>query len=157
MTVESRITVVVLTSGISRRLGRDKTAVPFHGETLINRVMRRASAAAGSADVVTVIANDERKDPIPADIPHRLVVDAYPGSGTLGGIYTGLEAALVAACDMPFLSAPLLRYMTGLRDGVEAVVPGIGERPEDLAEAIEIAARERNQSGCLAGAPTRRG
>ena len=213
--------MVILAGGISRRLGRDKAAETFHGETLIRRVMRRASAAVGSADVVVVIADDGQRSRTPADIPHRLVLDALPGSGTLGGIYTGLQAArnewaLVVACDMPFLSAPLLRYMTGLRDGVDAVVPTIGgrpepthalysrrcipaisqrlqagqlkaagfldlvrvryvdedearrfdpellsffnvNRPEDLARAVEIAAQERDQSGCLAGTPTRRG
>ena len=194
---------------------------PFGNETLLRRVMRRASAATGSADVVAVIANDEQKDRTPPDIPHRLAVDAFPGYGTLGGIYTGLQAArnewaLVVACDMPFLSAPLLGYMAGLREAVDAVVPVIGNRPEpthalysrqcipaiserlqtgqlkaagflesvrvryvgedearrfdpellsffnvnrpeDLARAVEIAAQERDQSGCLAGTPTRRG
>ncbi len=221
MLEHSDISVVILAGGISRRLGRDKAVEPFQGETLIHRVMRRASAAVGSTDVVMVIADHGQKDRTPPDIPHRLVIDALPGSGTLGGIYTGLEAArnewvLVVACDMPFLSEPLLRYMTGLRDGVDAVVPIIdgrpepthalysrrcipaislrlqagqlkasgfldsvrvryvdeGEarrfdpellsffnvnRPEDLARAIEIAAHERFQSGCLAGTPTRRG
>lgn len=215
------ISAVILAGGISRRLGRDKAAEPFGDETLLHRVVRRASESVDSNDVVIVVANTGQSERAPADIPHRLVLDALPGSGTLGGIYTGLEAArnewaLVVACDLPFLSAPLLRYMTGLRDGVDAVVPVIGgrpepthalysrlclpaisqqlqagqlkaagfldlvrvryvdedearrfdpellsffnvNRPEDLARAIEIAGRERNQSGCLAGTPTRRG
>ena len=221
MVEHSDISVVILAGGISRRLGRDKAAEPFGDETLLHRVVRRASEAVGSNDVVIVVADTSQSERAPADIPHRLVLDALPGSGTLGGIYTGLEAArnewaLVVACDMPFLSAPLLRYMTGLRDGVDAVAPVIDgrpepthalysrlcipaisqrlqagrlkaagfldlvrvryvdedearrfdpellsffnvNRPEDLAQAIEIAGRERNQSGCLAGTPTRRG
>lgn len=215
------ITPAILAGGVSRRLGRDKAVEPFGDETLLRRVMRRASAAAGSSDVVVVIADDGQKDRTPADIPHRLVLDAFPGSGTLGGIYTGLQAArnewaLVVACDMPFISAPLLRYMIGLRNDFNAVVPIIGERPEpthalysrqclpaisqrlqagqlkaagfldlvrvryvdesearrfdpellsffnvnrpeDLARAVKIAAHERDQSGCFAGTPTRRG
>ncbi len=221
MVEHSDISVVILAGGTSRRLGRDKAAEPFGDETLLHRVVRRASAAVGSYDVVIVVANTGQSERAPADIPHRLVLDALPGSGTLGGIHTGLQAArnewaLVVACDMPFLSAPLLRYMTGLQDGVDVVVPIIdgrpepthalysrrcipaisqrlqagqlkasgfldsvrvryvdeGEarrfdpellsffnvnRPEDLARAIEIAAQERDQSGCLAGTPTRRG
>ena len=221
MVERSDISVVILAGGISRRLGRDKAAEPFGYETLLHRVVRRASESVGSNDVVIVVANTGQSERAPADIPHRLALDALPGSGTLGGIYTGLEAArnewaLVVACDMPFLSEPLLRYMTGLRDGVDAVVPVIGgrpepthalysrrclpaisqrlqagqlkaagfldlvrvryvdgdeargfdpellsffnvNRPEDLARALEIAGRERNQSGCLAGTPTRRG
>ncbi|MYC32707.1 MAG: molybdenum cofactor guanylyltransferase [Chloroflexi bacterium] len=221
MVEHTEISVVILAGGTSRRLGRDKAAEPFGHETLLHRVARRASAAVGSNDVVIVLANTGQSERAPADIPHRLALDALPGSGTLGGIYTGLEAArnewaLVVACDMPFLSAPLLGYMAGLREAVDAVVPvtggrpepthalysrrclpaisqrlqagqlkaagfldlvrvryvGEGEarcfdpellsffnvnRPEDLAQAIEIAARKRNQSGCFAGTPTRRG
>ena len=221
MVEHSNISVVILAGGISRRLGRDKAAEPFGDETLLHRVARRASESVGSNDVVIVVANTGQSERAPADIPHRLALDALPGSGTLGGIYTGLEAArnewtLVVACDLPFLSAPLLGYMAGLRKGVDAVVPAIGgraepthalysrrclpvilqrlragqlkaagfldlarvryvnedearrfdpellsffnvNRPEDLARAIEIAAREQHQSGCLAGTPMRRG
>ena len=129
------ITIIILAGGISRRLGRDKAAEPFGDETLLRRVVRRASESVGSNDVVIVVANTGQSERAPADIPHRLVLDALPGSGTLGGTYTGLEAArsewaLVVACDLPFLSAPLLHYMTGLRDGVDAVVPVIDGRPE---------------------------
>ena len=221
MVKHSHISVVILAGGTSRRLGRDKAVEPFGDETLLRRVAGRASEAVGKGDVVIVVAEEGQAERTPADIPHRVVVDSLPGSGTLGGIYTGLEAArnewaLVVACDMPFLSEPLLRYMTGLRDGVDAVVPIIDGRPEpthalysrrcipaisqrlqagqlkaagfldlvrvryvderearrfdpellsffnvnhpdDLARAIDIAAHERNQSGCLAGTPTRRG
>lgn len=221
MVEHTEISVVILAGGISRRLGRDKAAEPFGHETMLRRVVRRASESVGSNDVVIVVANIGQSERAPADIPHRLMLDSFPGSGTLGGIYTGLEAArnewaLVVACDLPFLSAPLLGYMAGLREAVDGVVPVTGGRPEpthalysqrcipaiserlqagqlkaagfldlvrvryvdegearrfdpellsffninhpeDLAQAIEIAARRRNHSGCLAGTPTRRG
>ena len=221
MVEHSEISVVILAGGTSRRLGRDKAAEPFGDETLLHRVVRRATESVGSNNIVIVVAYEGQAERAPADIPHHLVLDTFPGSGTLGGIYAGLEAArnewaLVVACDMPFLSAPLLGYMAGLREAVDAVVPVTGERPEpthalysrrcipaisqrlqagqlkaagfldlvrvryvdesearrfdpdllsffnvnhpdDLARAVEIAAREQNQSGCLAGTPTRRG
>ena len=221
MVEHTEISVVILAGGTSRRLGRDKAAEPFGHETLLRRVVRRASESVGSNDVIIVVANIGQSERAPADIPHRLVLDAFRGTGTLGGIYTGLEAArnewaLVVACDMPFLSAPLLGYMARLREAVDAVVPVTGgrpepthalysrrclpaisqrlqagqlkaagfldlvrvryvdesearrfdpalltffnvNRPEDLAQAVEIAAQERDQSGCLAGTPTRRG
>ena len=215
------ITVIVLAGGQSRRLGRDKAVVPFGGEPLIRRVIRWAGDAVGGNEVIVVTGGVARGGELPLDAEHRVVVDLLPGRGTLGGIYTGLatarnEWALVVACDMPFLSAPLLRYMTMLREGVDAVVPAIGgraepthalysrrclpailqrlqagqlkaagfldlvrvryvnedearrfdpellsffnvNRPEDLARAVNLAACEQNQSGCLAGTPTRRG
>ena len=129
------ITAVVLAGGLSRRLGRDKAVEPFDGEPLIRRVIQRAVNAVGAGDVVVVVANSERAAALPLDAGHRTAVDVFPDCGSLGGIYTGLTAArtnwvLVTACDMPFLSAPLLEHMAGLRDGVDAVVPEIEGRPE---------------------------
>ena len=69
------------------------------------------------------------------DDDHLVAVDVFPDCGSLGGIYTGLNASptqwsLVAACDMPFLSAPLLSHLASLRDGFDAVVPVVDGRPE---------------------------
>lgn len=221
MTRGSDISLVVLAGGVSSRLGRDKALETLGGETLLRRLVRRASEAVGSDDLVIVVADGGQSERAPKDLRHRVVVDALSGMGTLGGIYTGIEAArnkwaLVVACDMPFLSPPLIAYMTGLRDGVDAVVPVVSgrpepthalyswrcipaiaerleagrlkasgfldsvsvryvaedearrfdpellsffnvNRPEDLRRALEIAASEQDQRGCLAGTPTRRG
>ena len=128
-------TAVILAGGQSRRLGRDKAVEPFGGEPLIRRVIRRASEAVGASEVVVVVADADRAAALPLDSAHRAAVDVFPDCGSLGGIYTGLDAArtewaLVVACDMPFLSAPLLERMAGLRDGVDAVVPVVGGFPE---------------------------
>jgi molybdopterin-guanine dinucleotide biosynthesis protein A len=61
----------------------------------------------------------------------------YPQRGSLGGLYTALHSShtdytLCVACDMPFLSVDLLRYMLGLRSGVDSVVPYIAGNYESL-------------------------
>ncbi len=132
---KTAITAVILAGGRSRRLGRDKAVEPFAGEPLIRRIIRRASEAVSARHVVVVVADSERAAALPLDGDHLTAVDVFPDCGSLGGIYTGLDAspaewALVTACDMPFLSAPLLAHMAGLRDGVDAVVPVIDGRPE---------------------------
>ena len=132
---KSAITAVILAGGRSRRLGRDKAVEPFDGEPLIRRVIRRASEAVSARKVVVVVADPERAAALPLDDHHCTAVDIFPDCGSLGGIYTGLNAAttewsLVTACDMPFLSAPLLAHMAGLRDGADAVVPVVDGRPE---------------------------
>ena len=132
---KSAITAVILAGGQSRRLGRDKAVEPFDGEPLIRRVIRRASEAASAQQVVVVVAEPQRAAALPLDEEHLTAIDVFPDCGSLGGIYTGLDASttewsLVTACDMPFLSAPLLAHMAGLRDDVDAVVPVVDGRPE---------------------------
>lgn len=132
---KSPITAVILAGGQSRRLGRDKAVEPFDGEPLIRRVIRRACEGVSAREVVVVVADPARADALPLGVNHRTAVDVFPDCGSLGGIYTGLDAAptdwcLVTACDMPFLSAPLLAHMAGLREGVDAVVPMVEGRPE---------------------------
>ena len=129
------VTAVILAGGQSRRLGRDKAVEPFAGEPLIRRVIRLASEAISASRVVVVVADPARAAALPLDADHLTAVDVFPDCGSLGGIYTGLNASstewsLVTACDMPFLSAPLLAHMAGLRDGVDAVVPVVDGRPE---------------------------
>lgn len=133
--VNSDVTAVILAGGQSRRLGRDKAVEPFAGEPLIRRVIRRASEAVAARHVVVVVADTARAAALPLDDHHVTAVDVFPNCGSLGGIYTGLDAAptewsLVTACDMPFLSADLLAHMAGLRDGADAVVPIVDGRPE---------------------------
>ena len=129
------ITAVILAGGRSRRLGRDKAVEPFDGEPLIRRVIRRASEAVSAQQVVVVVADPVRAAALPLDADHRVAVDVFPDCGSLGGIYTGLDASitqwsLVTACDMPFLSTPLLARLVELRHGVDAVVPVVDGRPE---------------------------
>ena len=116
-------------------MGRDKAVEPFDGEPLIRRVIRRATEAVSARHVVVVVADTDRAAALPLDADHETAVDVFPDCGSLGGIYTGLNASttewsLVTACDMPFLSAPLLSHLAGLRDGVDAVVPVVDGRPE---------------------------
>jgi molybdopterin-guanine dinucleotide biosynthesis protein A len=135
MVNSSDITAVILAGGQSRRLGRDKAVEPFGGEPLIRRVIGRVERAVRPSGVVVVVADAERGEALPLGDEHRTAVDVFPDCGSLGGIYTGLDAAasdwsLVVACDMPFLAAPLLAHLVGLRGGWDAVVPVVEGRPE---------------------------
>ena len=105
------LSAAILAGGLSRRMGIDKAMIRLvpGGPTLIERVVAAVGAV---ADEVSLVANDDRL----AFLGLPIVPDAYPGAGPLGGIYSGVAAAryehcLVVACDMPFLSVPLLRAM----------------------------------------------
>lgn len=132
------VSAVVLAGGLSRRLGRDKAVEPLAGEPLIRRVLSRVAQV---TDETVVVVNDAaRASELPLDKDVVVAVDRYPGAGSLGGIFTGLEAArsdwaLVVACDMPFLNVPLLRRILSLRSGRDAVVPVIEGRPEPIHAA----------------------
>ncbi len=63
-------------------------------------------------EVLVVIAQDSEPLEVPGCRVHR---DLIPGCGSLGGLYTGLEAAsfarvFVVACDMPFLQGGMIRF-----------------------------------------------
>jgi molybdopterin-guanine dinucleotide biosynthesis protein A len=126
--------VIILAGGRSRRLGRDKVWEKVGSRSLLARVV--ASVVSIGSEVIVVTADATVN--LPAVAPDvRIVSDLQPGTGPLGGIYTGLRASntssnLVVAADMPFLNQPLLRYMIGLAADVDVVVPRIGEMMEPL-------------------------
>lgn len=90
-----------------------------------------------------IIANDpsfRAQVVLPDDV--LWLTDAYPATGPLGGLATGLAAyatwAICVACDMPLLNPALFAYFctltaeTNPRDGKawDAVVPVVNDYPE---------------------------
>ena len=129
----SEISAVVLAGGKGSRLGRDKSFLVLDGKPLIARTVERLAEL---SDDIIVVTN--RPEPYRAlGLPARLVPDETPGVGALMGLYSGLKAAThpfaaVVACDMPFLSLALLRYMHSLTEGYDIVVPRLGRFQEPL-------------------------
>ena len=119
-----RISSVILAGGESRRLGIDKALLELDGQPLLSRVVQKLALL---SDDLIVVSNS------PEDYAHlalgvRFVPDERSGEGALMGVYSGLKAArhgsaLTVACDMPFLSMSLLRYMVDKMAGHDAVVP----------------------------------
>ena len=133
MTKTQNVSAVILAGGKSRRLGRDKVTEPVGGIPLIDRVLQRVSSL--SDETVVVVDSRERFDALSLPEPIRCAVDKYPGKGSLGGIFTGIEAcesewALVVACDMPFLSLSVFDHMLSIRCEFDAVVPVLNGFPE---------------------------
>lgn len=118
------ITAIILAGGQSRRMGADKALLRLAsgGPTLIERVVAAARAV---TDDVVVVAEDAGR--LPA-MPVRTVPDAIAYAGPLAGLVAGFEAArypdvLALACDLPYLSAPLLRWMASQPRTWDALVP----------------------------------
>ena len=123
----------VLAGGASTRMGRDKALLPYRGTTLVEHVARAVREAAGHA---AVIGDPDRY----AVLGYPAYPDKLPGCGPLGGIYTALSVSqtawnLVVACDMPGVSAPVLRALlarTAQARGNLIVAAGPDGQPEPL-------------------------
>lgn len=130
------ISCIVLAGGKSRRMGQDKTHMRWPPDepdapTLLEHVV---AIARQTSDDVMVVGYE---DVPPAGA--RVVPDALPDGGSLGGLYSGLRAAryeraLAVATDMPLLNVRLLRWLAAQAGDWEALVPlwGNPPRPEPL-------------------------
>ncbi|GJL50934.1 MAG: putative molybdenum cofactor guanylyltransferase [Nitrospirales bacterium] len=102
---------VVLAGGLSRRMGQDKRGVTVGGQTLFNRVLSVYESV--FTEIIIVVAEHS---PMTEGLSHKVVTDIIPQKGPLGGLYTGLSysgepCVFMVACDMPFLSIPLVRRL----------------------------------------------
>lgn len=106
-------------------MGSNKALLRLHagGPTLVESVVANLRAA-GLEPGLLVANTPEEYDFV--GLP--TVRDVIEGVGPLGGILTALEYAeqpriIVVACDMPALNPALIRYMVGLPDTYDAIVP----------------------------------
>lgn len=122
---------VVLAGGANRRYeGRPKALESVGGQRIADRV---TSAMMEVVDRVVMVANDAATFEV---LGLEVRPDLRPGIGALGGIHTavawaregGYRGALISACDMPFLSVPLLRRLTAGATADEVVVPESASR-----------------------------
>ncbi len=125
------LTVAIQAGGKSSRMGTDKAFVLFEGRPMIEVVR---AAVEGLGDELILVTNKPEQY---AHLGLPMFGDLYPETGPLGGIYTALHAAahphvLVVACDMPWLSRPLLEHMVGLRETADVIVPRWDKFPEPL-------------------------
>jgi molybdopterin-guanine dinucleotide biosynthesis protein A len=116
------LTVAIQAGGQSRRMGRGKGLLPLAGIPLIEHILRRVK---GLGDEILITTNQPRDYTF---LGVRIISDPIPGVGALTALHTALSAAqgervLVLACDMPFVSQPLLEYMINLTPQTDVVVP----------------------------------
>ncbi len=110
---------IILAGGASRRFGSDKAHFVVDGQTMLDRVI---AVAAQVASPLLVVGS---RQPVPA--PGQAVADLEPGGGPVQAVAAALRQApacdwLLLACDLPYLSVPLLRRLG------QPLPPGIGAR-----------------------------
>ena len=111
--------------------GSPKALLPFGGRPLIEHIAETLRSVLSDCLVVT------NTPELYASLGLPMVGDVFPDGGSLGGLYSGLraapgDAALCVASDMPFLSAPLLRYLSARAGEADAIIPEAAGGPQTL-------------------------
>ncbi len=130
------LTVAIMAGGKSSRMGTDKSFVVLAGKPLIEHALARVSDL--GQDETILITN---KPEAYSHLGLPMYGDVIPDKGSLGGIYTAIhysrsEYTLTVACDTPFVSPELFRYMIGLREAeggpYDVIVPRFEKYPQGL-------------------------
>lgn len=113
---------MVLAGGNSRRMGQDKSMLPFGAKPLLAHI---ADQLRPHFRFLLVGANDPARYGI-AGAP--VIPDRIPGQGPLMGLSSCLEATtadrtFLTGCDIPTMDIPTIRSMMDGLDGYDAVIP----------------------------------
>lgn len=118
------LSAAVLAGGDSKRMGEKKAFLKFDGRYLIELIVEKLCHL--FAEVMVVTDKVQEMDFLPA----RLVEDIYieGEKSALRGVHAALSATshhscFILACDMPFLSSPLIRHMSFFAEDYDLVVP----------------------------------
>lgn len=132
---------IVLCGGRSSRMGRPKALLPFHGEVMLQRVVRLLGEVV--APLAVVAAPEQPLPELPGDV--LVVRDEAEGRGPLQGLAGGLaalrgrvEMAFASSCDVPFLRPAFVRRMIDLLGDRFIGVPDVGGYRHPLAAVYRL-------------------
>jgi len=119
--------VAVLAGGRGQRMGGAKPTAMLAGRTLISYPLAAARAAGLEAVVVA-----KRSTTLPDGLEERVLIEpqepVHPLCGAIAAIdfatASSAPAVVLVACDMPFLTAPLLTWLADLEGTAAAEVDG---------------------------------
>jgi molybdopterin-guanine dinucleotide biosynthesis protein A len=144
------LAAAILTGGRASRMGgMRKATLRIGNRSIMERQLDVLREIASPIFAVTSAAGEPEGG-------LEIVRDRFPDRGALGGIYSAIDASphervLVVGCDMPFLSAPLLEYMSGI--DADVVIPRTVRGYEPLcaiySRACADAIRTRIERGQL--------
>ena len=110
---------IIQAGGRSSRMGEDKAWIVIDGHSMIEHVIAAAQKITTAIAIVINPANPNGRkyEALAQSTEAKLMHDLHDHRGPLGGIETGLkfcdaeQAALILACDLPFVSAEFLRLL----------------------------------------------
>lgn len=121
----------ILAGGKSRRLGEDKVNTMIGDESLLELMIRKTSEIFENVAIIT------RRDSKLPKIDNPVLYDLMPGSGSLGGIYTGLVKSptyfnFFLSCDMPFIEKKFIEKMISENRNFDILIPRDGRNFQPL-------------------------
>ncbi len=147
--MERMFAIGILAGGKSSRMGQDKAALLWQGESFLERQLRLAACQEGCGQILVSVGScpgsrqNVRNLPQPetSEIPLITVSDIRRDYGPLEGICRILQASdyqwvFIMAVDMPFADHTLIGCMRNrletVKDGVCAVIPVLNGRAQPL-------------------------
>ena len=129
--MNSTIVGAILAGGRSSRMGRDKALLKLDGSPFVSHV---ATTLREIFDRVILVANDPSAYGF---LGLKTIGDIYQDCGPLGGIHSALVHAgsadiFVTACDTPFVTRELVRYVVGFDSDAPARIPSFGQQLHPL-------------------------
>ncbi len=147
MDATPRCAGLLLCGGSSRRMGQPKAALPFGETTLLASTLAILEA---TCEPVVLVAGAETAA-LAESCGRPVLLDLVPHEGPLRGLATGLAAlddsipaAVVVACDLPFLTSSLLHALQQRLGEADAVVIRTHDGPHPLCAVY------RRSAGALA-------
>ena len=109
-------TAIILAGGDSTRMKRDKGLMDLAGEPMVRRVVDGVSGAVDEVIVVVGTVEQHREYSRVLRGRAEILTDVYGDGSPLVGAITGFqrargEYALITACDMPFVSPDVVRWL----------------------------------------------
>ncbi len=119
---------LILAGGMGRRMGfQEKALIDINGRPLITFVIERLGKVAD--DIIISVRDEAQGELLKKTIPDlRFAYDMFENTGPLAGILSGLsickdEYCFIAACDMPFINADVVKFLFLKCKGYDAALP----------------------------------
>ncbi|MEK6728120.1 MAG: molybdenum cofactor guanylyltransferase [Candidatus Omnitrophota bacterium] len=127
----AKVTAVILAGGKSSRFGSDKAFIKIGGASLIRKQIKILKKIFKKIIVVTNTPAKYKLKNV------KVIRDIIPGLGPLSGIHAGLSVSdsfynFVVACDMPFITLSLIRYIMKNKKSYDIIIPKIDRKYHPL-------------------------
>ncbi|MDA8212769.1 MAG: molybdenum cofactor guanylyltransferase [Clostridia bacterium] len=122
---------IILAGGKNSRMGANKALLTLGNRTFIQDAVQNLRQFCAE---IIVVSNEPE---LYRDLGVKVTEDIIPKKGPLSGIHAGLTVSanfhnFIVACDMPFLNWTLGKYMVDNVDGLDVLIPRIGEYLQPL-------------------------